>query len=112
MTEYQLAIEHASDAAEFDSVLFADSHPECREPFELQPLAPSDSPSRFTSHFLTPGEVLRLAFELFNRRPRSYLLAIRGYSFEPFDERLTPRAEANLLKAADFIIGKIERGEL
>ncbi len=114
ISEYQLAVEHARDAADHDAIIFADSHPQCREPFELHPVAPSDSEPQtcFTSHVLTPEQIVKLTADLFNRRPRSYLLAIKGYSFEPFEECLTPRAKANMLKAADFIAEKIRRGEV
>jgi hydrogenase maturation protease len=99
--DYQLNVEDAEAVARHRVVVFADADLSGGEPFSFRPLAPEPGLS-FTSHSLGPQAVLALAEEVFGARPQSYLLGIRGYDFQPFNESLTAQAEANLKAAVSF----------
>ena len=47
--------------------------------------------------------MLALARRCFDARTAGYVLAIRGYAFDDFGEGLSPRAQANLLAAVEFL---------
>ena len=99
---YQLMVEDAAAVAEHDLVVFADAHRTCAEPFILTELEPDPEPT-FSTHSVSPGAVLSLAREHFGAKARAYVLGIRGYDFESFEEGLTDRARANLDQAIAFI---------
>jgi hydrogenase maturation protease len=106
---YQLNIEDAAEAAEYDIVIFADAMVEGEEPYLIKRLTPSVDIT-FSSHIIGPESILAICQESFDRTPEAWLLAIRGYAFD-FEEKLTEKAEANLKGAfsfaTDFIIQKI-----
>lgn len=101
-THYQLAVEHAELAAGFDVVIFADAALGSVEPFEFQPLEPRTTIA-FSTHHVSPETILGLAHGLFQSRVRGYSLAIRGYDFDDFGERLSPRAQENLAAAVGHL---------
>jgi hydrogenase maturation protease len=94
-TDYQLHVEHAADAAEYDVVIFADADVEGAGPFRFRRLEPKTELS-FTSHSVSPAGVLGLARELFSARSRGYVLGIRGHAFGEFAEGLSEEARRNL----------------
>lgn len=94
--DYQLNVEDAAELARHEAVLFADASVDAGEPFTLTPLEPDDASLGFSSHSVSPAALLGLAATLFGARPRAYLLALRGYTFEGFGEGLSPQAAANL----------------
>jgi hypothetical protein len=51
---------------------------------------------------MAPESVLALAAELYGARPPAWLLAIRGYAWEP-NEPPTAAAQANRTAAGDFL---------
>ena len=57
----------------------------------------------FTTHEMSPSSVLALTEELYARRPRAWLMAIRGYEWN-LAEGLSPQAEDNFRPAAEFLI--------
>jgi hydrogenase maturation protease len=93
---YQLGIEDAMLLSRFDVVLFLDaSHePTCAAPFTVYPVAPSDS-IEFTTHAMSFSSVLSICAELYQRMPRTFLVAIPGYEWNISDE-LSPLARGNL----------------
>jgi hydrogenase maturation protease len=101
-TAYQLQIEHADRVAEFDLVVFVDAAASGPSPFLARPLGPMGRPA-FSTHALEPGTVLALAKELYGAEPRAILLGVRGYEFDGFGERLSPRAERNLESARTWL---------
>ena len=107
-SDYQLTVEDAVDVAGHQVVIFADA--DCRgpAPFSFSPLQPAASQG-FSSHGIEPQEVLGLAQTLFGRRPEAYLLGIRGYDFEPLQERLTAQAEKNLEASLRFLKSVLNR---
>jgi len=99
--DYQLTVEDAAAVAAHDVVIFADASVNGREPFELSRVAASMELG-FSSHSMSPSNVLGMSSELFGAKPSAFALAIRGYEFDHFGERLSPRAAGNLAEAAAF----------
>ena len=110
-SDYQLSIEDAEAASRFDAVVFVDASVSCAEPFEFRVLEPASEMS-FTTHDVSPGAVLALAWRLFGSSVRGYTLAIRGYEFDEFGERLSARAVANRGAALEFLVSALARGAL
>ena len=96
-SNYQLNAEDALAVAESRAVVFVDAAKEGQAPFEFRLLAPK-SKITFSTHAMSPESVLALADELYGARPPAWLLAIRGYEWEP-NEPPTPAALANLAAA-------------
>ncbi|MBN2431692.1 MAG: hydrogenase maturation protease [Acidobacteria bacterium] len=105
--DYQLAVEDAAVIAEHDVVIFVDAAVKGTEPFYFRPVIPSPVVS-FSTHSLSPESLLGLARDVFQKERPGYVLGIRGYEFNEFGERLSPRAAANLERARDFI-GRVLR---
>jgi hydrogenase maturation protease len=101
-SDYQLTVEDAADAAAHDVVIFVDASVDAKEPYEFDTVRPKRTES-FSSHSVSPEQVLGLAEELFQVKPKGFMLAIRGYSFEMFDESLTEAAARNMDKAFGFL---------
>ena len=100
--DYQLTVEDSVAASEHDVVIFADAAASGAEPFSFCPITPRPMQS-FTSHSLAPEDVLGLVEQIFNRRPKGYVLGIRGYQFAPFTESLTDQAAHNLQLGLRFL---------
>lgn len=100
--EYQLAVEDAAEIAQYDVVVFADASVRGGEPFEFSPVRPQRELS-FTTHSVAPHAVVALARDMFHAEPRAFTLAIRGYEFNEFGERLSERARVNLREAVTFL---------
>ncbi|MGA2975081.1 MAG: hydrogenase maturation protease [Spirochaetia bacterium] len=98
--DYQLHAEAAYDLAQLDLTLFVDAAADQQQPFRLARVLPGKALS-FSTHGMSPEEVVALASELYGAAPQVFLLTIRGYGWEPFEE-LTPGAAANLDAALDF----------
>ncbi len=101
--DYQLNIEHAELICGFDIVIFADAHTSCREPFEVARLVPGVYRPEFTSHSVSPEDVVSLSKAMFGAEPECLTLAIRGYDFNEFGQRLSEPARQNLQRAVNFI---------
>lgn len=111
LTDYQLQPEHALDLRGRSRVLFVDASATCAEPCVLFPLAPNPQASVFT-HALSPGALLAV-FERIEHAPppASWMLAIRGYSFElgePLGERARENFEAAILRAREWLAAPAE----
>jgi len=93
--DYQLTVEAAAYVAEHDIVVFADAAVDGPEPFWINAIEPVSQQS-FSSHSVAPEAVLGLAHDLFGAKTKGYLLGMRGYEFNEFDERLSEQAQKNL----------------
>ena len=91
---YQLNIEDADAIAEQDLVIFADASEEEIEDFCLS-VVDSKGGLAFTTHSASPGYILKLCQELFQKDPLVLLLHIKGYEWE-FQEGLSSQAVENL----------------
>ena len=102
-SDYQLTIEHAAMAAEHDIVVFADAAVDSESLYHFKPITAAQG-GNFSSHSVTPGEVLLLAQSCFNARPEAYLLGIRAVSMDKFEEGLSADARAALEEALEHLL--------
>lgn len=93
-SNYQLNIEDSATISEYDLVIFADASTEAIEDFLLTPLD-SSANIAFTTHAASPGYIIKLCRELYEKSPAAYLLHIKGYEWD-FKEGLTDKATENL----------------
>lgn len=102
-SNYQLNIEDAHTMAENDLVVFVDASTEEEvEDFDLTSVLATDASIEFTMHAVSASFVLDLCQKLYQKNPETFLLHIRGYSWE-FAEGLTSGAIKNLKCALDFM---------
>ena len=108
--DYQLAVENAFDVSMHDIVIFADAAVRGKAPFFFKEIHPR-SPLSLRSHRVSPEAVLFFAERMFHSRARAYVLGIRGYQFNGYDERLSVRAEKNLEEAFQFVTKLVQGTE-
>jgi len=100
---YQLNIEDAATASEYDMVIFVDaSIVEDVESFRLEKVEPNDATIEFTMHAVSTAYVIDLCRKIYNKTPEAYVLHVRAYEFD-FKEEMTPKAIENMLDAFSFI---------
>ena len=107
--DYQLAVENAFDVSRHDIVIFADAAVRGKAPFFFKKIHPRP-PMGLKSHSVSAETVLFFAERLFHSRVRAYVLGIRGYEFNGYDERLSERAEKNLDEAFQFVARLVQSG--
>lgn len=118
-SDYQLTVEDAHQISEYDVVIFTDADAVCEEPFYFKEIGSRrdvrpdvcTSPG-FSSHSVTPPEVLALARELFSSKVKAYVLGIRGHEFEEFGEGLTDLAKKNFELAFNYLKEQMTSGKL
>lgn len=98
---YLLCIEDALVLDNYDNVLFIDASVSCQTAFEIDLVHPSSATS-FTSHSLAPADLLKI-FQTYihgqaQEKPKTWLLAVRGYAFE-LGESLSTGAQENMEQA-------------
>jgi len=100
--DMQLQVEHVTDLAECDQVLFIDADMSCAEPFDFSEIRAVKDDS-YSSHAMNPTALLYAYRQVYGRdAPPAYLLRIRGYDFELGDP-LGDRAAANLEAAKNLV---------
>ena len=99
---YLLTVEDAAAVAEHDVVIFADASVNSEEPFTFKPIAPK-TVNTFSSHSIEPEIVMGFAYDLFKAKTKGYALAIRGHEFDEFGERLSSKAQDNLISSVEFL---------
>ena len=104
-SNYQLNIEDSLALSSYETVIFADASLDGEGAFSFTPLEPSMNIS-FTTHAMDPGSVLALCEELYGKRVRAFMLAIRGFCWD-FHEGLSTNAEENLEAALIDVRAKI-----
>lgn len=103
---YQLNVEDAEAISQFDLVVFADaSLVDSDGPYRLYRLEPEPTAS-FSTHSVSPGGILALCAEIYDIRPDVYMLAIRGYEWEP-NAALTEQARVNMHAAAELLVNAL-----
>jgi len=105
-SNWQLNIEDSLKISDKEIVIFVDASNEDIEDIHFSPVEPSEGKSDFTTHSASPSFILALCIQLYGKHPETYLLQIRGYSWE-FQEGLSEKAEKNLQKALDFLKKKV-----
>lgn len=108
-SNYQLNIEDADAIADKDLVIFADASEEDIEDFCLSKVD-GTSGVTFTTHAASPGYIVKLCEDLFNKKPTVLLLHMKGYEWE-FKEGLSEKATANLNTALVYMKKKLLRPE-
>ena len=91
----------AEDADAADTAAGGNTRSPDDSPFRLYAIGPEPTAS-FSTHSVSPGGIVALCYELYDARPKAYMLAIRGYEWE-VNEPLSERAEANLNAAVQFL---------
>lgn len=109
-SDYQLIVEDAAEVARYDVVIFADAAVAGAEPFWIKRIHPDAAHLSFSSHSVSPQGVISLAKELFQAEPDAYILGIRGYDFNEFEEKLSPKAGKNLAAALEHITNIMQQG--
>ncbi len=94
---FQLSLEHAAEVSAHRSVLFVDAAAGGQEPCSLRPIC-ADGGAGYSTHVMPPEAVLAVCGLAFGRLPQAWLLAVRGYDFEP-GETLSGEARANLARS-------------
>ena len=98
---YQLQVEDAALISEYDVVYFVDaSYEKMDKGFELRLCIASDE-EQVSSHAQSPGAILKLANNLYQKYPEAYVLAIGGEAWE-LQTSLSEAAERNLVEATSF----------
>ncbi|MEA3479982.1 MAG: hydrogenase maturation protease [Bacteroidota bacterium] len=100
-SNYQLNIEDAEAISDKDLVIFADASEEEIEDFCISKVDESTKVA-FTTHAASPGYIVKLCTELFNKNPLVLLLHIKGYQWE-FKEEISDQASDNLDKAFEYM---------
>ena len=104
LQDFQLQIEYALDLEQRDRLLFVDAASSGQAPFECRQIQ-AERDSSYTSHSLSPQALLAVYQQTRQQHPPpTYLLTIRGYSFE-LGSPLSDQAECNLDQALDFARG-------
>ncbi len=95
-SDFQLQVEDAWEVTHYRRVLFVDADRSAAEPFRLQRLEAAGRGLVFSTHSLSPATVMALARDLFDCHREAWVLGIRGYEFDIFEERLSAGARENL----------------
>lgn len=106
-SNYQLNIEDADAISDKDLVIFVDASEEEIEDFCLSKVDGTSGLS-FTTHAASPGYIVKLCKDLFNKTPPVLLLHIKGYEWE-FKEGISEKANDNLEAALLYMKKKLLR---
>jgi hydrogenase maturation protease len=106
---YQLNIEDAEAISGKDLVIFADASEEEIDDFCLSEVD-GKGKLAFTTHSASPGYILKLCEELFQRTPRVLLIHIKGYEWD-FKEGISVRGMENLERAFWALQGFLKQPE-
>ena len=99
---YQLNVEDAEAISHCDIVVFVDATVENLDgPFTFHKVDPEPTAS-FSTHSVSPGGIVALCEQMYNRTPAVYMLAVRGYAWE-FNSPMTQQARQNQRDAVDFL---------
>ena len=101
--DMQLQVEHVTDLAACDQVLFIDADMSCAEPFDFSEISAVKDDS-YTSHAMSPTALLHAYRQVYGKdAPPAFLLRIRGYDFE-LGDLLSDQASANLAAATKLVV--------
>ncbi len=107
-SNYQLNIEDADTISDYDIVYFVDASMEPIEDFTISKVEFSTAQVEFTMHAISPGVVLNLCDNIYNKIPKAYLVHIKGYEWDlEFNKGLTEKGEKNLQSAIDYMKEKL-----
>jgi hydrogenase maturation protease len=101
--QYQLCVEDAMDMSGYGQVVYVDASLVAPPPFDFSPL-PDDAVMHLDTHSISPAALTYLARTLFGATAGIFVLAIRGYRFDPFTETISERAQGNLREAITWFM--------
>ncbi|MBU0507084.1 hydrogenase maturation protease, partial [bacterium] len=102
-SNYQLNIEDADNIAPYDIVIFVDATIEDIDKFAFKEIFPSEEVN-FTMHTCSATYILHLCESMYNKRPKTFMLSIKGYEWNMMKEGLSLAAKSNAADALSFII--------
>jgi hydrogenase maturation protease len=101
--DMQLQVEHVTDLAACNQVVFVDADMSCAEPFEFSEINAVKDDS-YTSHAMNPTALLHAYSQVYGKdSPPAFLLRIRGYAFALGDP-ISEKASANLDAATKLVV--------
>ena len=106
-TDYQLQVEEAMEIGRYGRVVFVDASRSAEPPFQYFQLPEQSDPKALDTHDVSPEALIHLARTLFSATTPASVLAIRGYDFTPFSERLSIAAEENLRLAFQYLTHRL-----
>jgi hydrogenase maturation protease len=109
---YQLSVEHASDVADHEVVVFVDATLPGAGPFIFERVEPSMRRAEFSTHSVSPAGIAGLARQVFGADTAAFTLGIRGVEFGGFGEGLSAPARSNLNAALEHFIDLWREGAL
>jgi len=113
--DMQLQVEHVTDLAGSERVLFVDADMSCAAPFEFFKIGAARDDS-YTSHAMSPAALLHAYRQVYGKdAPPAFMLRIRGYDFELGDtmsDKAADNLEASMKRVVEFIQLEIERSNL
>ena len=77
-SNYQLSVEDAELVSRHKAVVFLDASVNGPEPFGVEKVVP-DGNCSFSTHSVSPAQVMGLAEELFDSKAEAFIVGIRGY---------------------------------
>jgi len=105
---YQLQIEDSELLCNYKTVIFVDATKEnTNDGFYYRICEASDKHS-FSTHELCPETVLFLANNLYQHKPKAFILGIQGYDWN-LEIGLSEKAKINLYKAEEFLFKKMAK---
>ncbi len=97
---YQLQIEDAELICSYDTVIFVDAVKQKTEKgFYFNPCKSSDKFS-FSTHELMPETILYLAENLYQHKPKAYIIGVEGFEWN-LEIGLSDKAKLNFKKAKE-----------
>ena len=104
---YQLTVEDALEACDYQRIIFVDASLNGAEPFSYQAVNTTAS-GEFGSHSINPAGLMQLCRTLYQHEPEACILGIRGYQFDAFEEQLSTQARSNVEAALEFLLATLE----
>jgi len=109
LTDFQLQPEHALDLEGHARVILVDASTSCEAPYAFSRLDPQAEVG-YTTHAMKPAALLAVYRQVTGREPPStWLLAVRGFSFE-LGEPLSAAAQVHIEAAAAFLESRLSGG--
>ncbi|NOQ92598.1 MAG: hydrogenase maturation protease [Flavobacteriaceae bacterium] len=108
---YQLQVEDAELATQYQTVIFIDAHKNIFEKGFVWEACFSKATDSFSTHELDPGTILYLAKSIYNKQPQASILGISGENFQ-LQIGLSKIAQENLINALEFFNEKISSNHI
>lgn len=95
--KYQLMVEDAELIAEYETVIFVDAcKTELKNGFEIERIYPAEQVA-FSTHEVPPNQILNLCENIYNKKPKAFMIKIQGYVWD-IEIGLSKKATENLTK--------------